>query len=159
MGLFEAASKLIKLLDKASNLQFIARVGAGLESIDCDYAIKKNYAHCCPEGNRNVAEHTLNDFVAFNNLNKADREIDQDIGTEKAIDELDKTVGIIGYGNMGNFAKKPCGLKWKCCVILRNMLVMLTQQVSLKELQQKSRCAELAFLGHRKLIKWLMRPL
>jgi D-3-phosphoglycerate dehydrogenase len=42
MGLlFEAASKLIKLLDKASNLQFIARVGAGLESIDCDYASKK----------------------------------------------------------------------------------------------------------------------
>jgi D-3-phosphoglycerate dehydrogenase len=39
--LFEAASKLIKLLDKASNLQFIARVGAGLESIDCDYASKK----------------------------------------------------------------------------------------------------------------------
>jgi D-3-phosphoglycerate dehydrogenase len=42
MGLlFEAASKLIKLLDKASNLQFIARVGAGLESIDCDYAVSK----------------------------------------------------------------------------------------------------------------------
>jgi D-3-phosphoglycerate dehydrogenase len=55
MGLlFEAASKLIKpFLDKASNLQFIARVGAGLESIDCDYAAsKKNHAHC-PEGNRN----------------------------------------------------------------------------------------------------------
>jgi phosphoglycerate dehydrogenase-like enzyme len=29
------------LLDKASNLQFIARVGAGLESIDCDYAVSK----------------------------------------------------------------------------------------------------------------------
>jgi D-3-phosphoglycerate dehydrogenase len=28
-------------LDKASNLQFIARVGAGLESIDCDYAYQK----------------------------------------------------------------------------------------------------------------------
>jgi D-3-phosphoglycerate dehydrogenase len=28
-------------LDKASNLQFIARVGAGLESIDCDYAVSK----------------------------------------------------------------------------------------------------------------------
>ena len=29
-------------LDKATNLQFIARVGAGLESIDSDYAISKN---------------------------------------------------------------------------------------------------------------------
>ena len=28
-------------LDKATSLQFIARVGAGLESIDCDYAISK----------------------------------------------------------------------------------------------------------------------
>ena len=28
-------------LDKATNLQFIARVGAGLESIDCDYAKSK----------------------------------------------------------------------------------------------------------------------
>jgi D-3-phosphoglycerate dehydrogenase len=29
-------------LDKAVNLQFIARVGAGLESIDCEYAKSKN---------------------------------------------------------------------------------------------------------------------
>lgn len=28
-------------LDKATKLQFIARVGAGLESIDCDYALSK----------------------------------------------------------------------------------------------------------------------
>jgi D-3-phosphoglycerate dehydrogenase len=42
MGLlFEAASKLIKLFRQSSNLQFIARVGAGLESIDCDYAVSK----------------------------------------------------------------------------------------------------------------------
>ena len=30
-----------KFLDKATYLQFIARVGAGLESIDCDYATSK----------------------------------------------------------------------------------------------------------------------
>jgi phosphoglycerate dehydrogenase-like enzyme len=48
--LFEAASKLIKLLDKASNLQFIARVGAGLESIDCDYAVSKKITLAAPEG-------------------------------------------------------------------------------------------------------------
>jgi D-3-phosphoglycerate dehydrogenase len=34
-------SKLIKLFRQSSNLQFIARVGAGLESIDCDYAVSK----------------------------------------------------------------------------------------------------------------------
>jgi D-3-phosphoglycerate dehydrogenase len=40
-------------LDKATNLQFIARVGAGLESIDCEYAIsKKIQLIAAPEGNR-----------------------------------------------------------------------------------------------------------
>ena len=48
-------------LDKAVNLQFIARVGAGLESIDCEYAESKGVSLiAAPEGNRNaVAEHTL----------------------------------------------------------------------------------------------------
>jgi len=48
-------------LDKAVNLQFIARVGAGLESIDCDYAETKGiHLIAAPEGNRNaVAEHAL----------------------------------------------------------------------------------------------------
>jgi D-3-phosphoglycerate dehydrogenase len=59
MGLL-FASKLIKLLDKASNLQFIARVGAGLESIDCDYAVSKKLRSLLLQRNRNaVAEHTL----------------------------------------------------------------------------------------------------
>ena len=44
-------------LDKAINLQFIARVGAGLESIDCDYALSKNIQLiAAPEGNRNAWE-------------------------------------------------------------------------------------------------------
>ncbi|HQF11504.1 MAG TPA: hypothetical protein PKV22_04465, partial [Paludibacteraceae bacterium] len=65
-------------LDKATNLQFIARVGAGLESIDCDYALSKNIQLiAAPEGNRNaVAEHSLGVILSlFNNLNQADNEI------------------------------------------------------------------------------------
>ena len=48
-------------LDKATNLEFIARVGAGLESIDCDYALSKNISLiAAPEGNSNaVGEHAL----------------------------------------------------------------------------------------------------
>jgi D-3-phosphoglycerate dehydrogenase len=47
-----------QFLDKAINLQF-ARVGAGLESIDCDYATAKNVLLiAAPEGNA-VAEHSL----------------------------------------------------------------------------------------------------
>ena len=63
-----------KFLDKAINLQFIARVGAGLESIDCEYALSKNIQLiAAPEGNRNaVAEHTLGMILSlFNNLNIA----------------------------------------------------------------------------------------
>jgi D-3-phosphoglycerate dehydrogenase len=51
MGLLFSRFKIDKtFLDKASNLQFIARVGAGLENRLRLCSIKKNYAHCCPEG-------------------------------------------------------------------------------------------------------------
>jgi D-3-phosphoglycerate dehydrogenase len=49
-----------QFLDKAINLQFIARVGAGLESIDCDYATAKNVLLIAAQRNKNaVAEHSL----------------------------------------------------------------------------------------------------
>ena len=134
-------------LDKATNLQFIARVGAGLESIDCDYAISKNIELiAAPEGNRNaVAEHTLGMILSlFNNLNKADREIRSGHWNRESNrgHELDgKTVGIIGYGNMGkSFAKKLRGFEVDvlCYDILENVGDANAKQVSLEELQQKA---------------------
>ena len=42
-------------IDKATSLKFIARVGAGLENIDLEYAQKKEIALlAAPEGNRNA---------------------------------------------------------------------------------------------------------
>ncbi len=134
-------------LDKATNLQFIARVGAGLESIDCEYALSKNIdLIAAPEGNRNaVAEHTLGMILSlFNNLNQADREIKlgQWNREKNRGHELDgKTVGIIGYGNMGkSFAKKLRGFDVEvlCYDILENLGDENAKQVSLAELQQKS---------------------
>jgi D-3-phosphoglycerate dehydrogenase len=136
-----------QFIDKATNLQFIARVGAGLESIDCDYATAKNIALiAAPEGNCNaVAEHTLGMILSlFNKLNIADSEIRSgEWNREKNRGhELDgKTVGIIGYGNMGKaFAKKLRGFDVKvlCYDIKDNVGDVNAKQVSLQELQQKT---------------------
>jgi len=133
-------------LDKAINLQFIARVGAGLESIDCDYAETKGiHLIAAPEGNRNaVAEHSLGVILSlFNNLNQADAEIKSGQWNRESNrgHELDgKTVGIIGYGNMGNaFAKKLRGFDVEvlCYDILENVGNANARQVSLAEFQQK----------------------
>lgn len=134
-------------LDKATNLQFIARVGAGLESIDCDYAEAKGiHLIAAPEGNRNaVAEHSLGVILAlFNNLNQADAEIKAGHWNRESNrgHELDgKTVGIIGYGNMGKaFAKKLRGFDVEVIFydILENIGDENARQVSLQELQQKA---------------------
>ena len=134
-------------LDKAYNLQFIARVGAGLESIDCEYALSKGiHLIAAPEGNRNaVGEHALGTLLSLmNKLNKADQEVRSGHWNREANrgHELDgKTVGIIGYGNMGkSFAKKLRGFEVEtlCYDILNGVGDANAKQVSLQELQQKS---------------------
>lgn len=134
-------------LDKATNLQFVARVGAGLESIDCEYAhVKGVELISSPEGNRNaVGEHALGMILSlFNKLNKADREIRQGYWNRESNRglELDgKTVGIIGYGNMGkSFAKKLRGFDVEvlCYDIVPNVGDANAKQVSLEVLQAKA---------------------
>jgi len=136
-----------QFLDKATNLKFIARVGAGLESIDEEYATKKGVQLIsAPEGNRNaVAEHALGMLLMlFNNLKKADLEIRNGKWLREANRgiELDgKTVGIIGYGNMGKaFAKKLKGFDVNviCYDIKEGVGDENCKQVSLKELQEKT---------------------
>lgn len=136
-----------QFIDKAVNLKFIARVGAGLESIDCDYASAKGIALiAAPEGNRNaVAEHALGMILSlFNNLNRANTEVKSGKWNREANRgyELDgKTVGIIGYGNMGKaFAKKLRGFDVTvlCYDVLPNVGDANAKQVSLAELQEKT---------------------
>ena len=134
-------------LDKATNLQFIARVGAGLESINCDYAIAKGiHLIAAPEGNANaVGEHAIGMILSlFNNLNKANNEVKSGQWKREANrgHELEgKTVGIIGYGNMGkSFAKKLRGFDVTvlCYDILPNKGDANATQVSLEELQERA---------------------
>lgn len=104
------------MLSAASQLRFIARVGAGMESIDVEYAKSKGI-ECfnSPEGNRDaVAEHALGMLLSLlNNLNRADAEVRKGIWRREAnrgIEIKDKTIGIIGYGNMGGaFAQRLNG--------------------------------------------------
>ncbi len=134
-------------LDKATNLRFIARVGAGLESIDCDYAEAKNiHLIAAPEGNRNaVGEHALGMLLSvMNKLNRADRLVREGkwIREGNRGYELEgKTVGLIGYGHMGkSFAKKLRGFDVEvlCYDILPNVGDANAKQVTLLELQAQA---------------------
>mgnify|MGYP000079344574 FL=1 len=134
-------------LEKTTRLKFIGRVGAGLENIDCKLASKKGIALiAAPEGNKNaVGEHCLGMLLTlFNKLHKANNEVKTQkwLREENRGIELDgKTVGLIGYGNMGkSFAKKLRGFDVEvlCYDIKENVSDENCTQVSLEELQEKS---------------------
>jgi D-3-phosphoglycerate dehydrogenase len=135
-----------QFIDAAKKLKFIGRVGAGLENIDGDYAAKKGITLiAAPEGNRNaVGEHTLGMLLSlFNKLNKADKEVrlgKWEREHNRGIELDGKTVGIIGYGNMGKaFAKKLAGFDVKvlCYDIKDHIGNEHAKQVSLIEFQKK----------------------
>ena len=134
-------------MDKAINLKFIARVGAGLESIDCDYAKTKDITLiAAPEGNQNaVGEHVIGMLLSLlNRLNIANSQIKNgkwERESNRGHELEGKTVGIIGYGHMGkSLAKKLKG--FDVTVIFYDIADHVgdenATQVSLEYFQQKS---------------------
>lgn len=136
-----------QFLDKASNLKFIGRLGAGLENIDTAYAKQKDiFLASAPEGNRNaVGEHTLGMLLSLmNKMGKANREVKKgkwDREGNRGVELDGKTVGIIGYGNMGkSFAQKLKGFDVEviCYDIVGGVGDENARQVGIMEFQQKS---------------------
>jgi D-3-phosphoglycerate dehydrogenase / 2-oxoglutarate reductase len=105
-----------EVLSSLKNLKFIARFGAGMENIDLEFA-EKCAIHClhAPEGNMDaVGEHAIGMLLSlFNHLNRADAQVRKGLWyreENRGIELSGKTVGVIGYGNMGkSFVKKLHG--------------------------------------------------
>ena len=103
-------------IDAVPSLRCIGRVGAGMETIDTAYAESRGI-RCLnsPEGNRDaVGEHTVGLLLALlDNIARADAQVRQGLWLREANRGLELgslTVGIIGYGNMGQaFARRLGG--------------------------------------------------
>lgn len=107
-----------KMFEAASKLKFVARAGAGLDNIDVAEAQKRNIVlFGANQGNSDaVGEHAVGLLLSLmNNFRKADKEIREGIWDRegnRGYELKGKTVGIIGYGFMGqSFARKLKGFQ------------------------------------------------
>lgn len=105
------------LLEKAPNIRFVARAGAGMDKVDISYLESKAIvAINAPEGNRDaLGEHTLGMLLGIlHRINHAHHQISNGIWDRegnRGIELRKKVVGIYGVGNMGMaFARKLAGL-------------------------------------------------
>lgn len=136
------------LLEKAPALKLVGRAGAGIDQLDME-ALKQRGVQIinAPEGNRDaVAEHVLGMLLCLlNNILRADAQVRQGVwdregnrGTELA----GKTVGIIGFGYMGQaFAQRLSG--FNCQVLAYDKYRtgfgnVLVQESSLESIWEKA---------------------
>lgn len=137
-------------IDAVPSLRCIGRVGAGMETIDVDYA-EAHGVRCLnsPEGNRDaVGEHTVGLLLALlDNIARADAEVRKGMWQREANRGRELgglTVGIIGMGNMGRaFARRLAG--FDCRVVYYDKYLVDAidtiegvERVSLEELQREA---------------------
>lgn len=104
------------LIAKATLLQFVGRAGAGIDQVDVE-ALQKRHIHMlnAPEGNRDaLGEHAVGMLLClFNKITWADQEVRKgkwEREANRGVELMGKTVGLIGYGNMGQaFARRLSG--------------------------------------------------
>ena len=136
-------------LSHARHLKCIGRVGAGMETIDVDYAESLGI-RCLnsPEGNRDaVGEHATGLLLAlFDKIARADKEVRQGLWhreDNRGLEVKGKTIGIIGCGNMGRaFAQRLQG--FECSILTydkykpKGHAPAWVEEVSLEELQHRA---------------------
>ena len=96
------------LLEKASRLRWIARLGSGMEHVDLNYAQQNGIdCHSSPEGNcMAVAEHALGMLLSLSrHICKSNLEVRDFVWNRKSNKGMElsgKKMGIIGYGHTGS---------------------------------------------------------
>ncbi|XOV93658.1 MAG: NAD(P)-dependent oxidoreductase [Bacteroidota bacterium] len=112
-----------ELIDLATNLQFVARAGAGIDNVDYKEISERNIKLVnAPEGNRDaLGEHTIGMLLTLlHKIHIANFEVKKGAWHREANRGWElrgKTVGIYGFGYMGSaFAKKLRG--FDCNVIV-----------------------------------------
>ena len=111
------------LLGDQPTLRFIGRAGAGLDNLDLDFLSQKNiHVLHAAEGNRDaVGEFSVGILLSLlRNIPRAHQEVINGIWlreSNRGSEIMDKTVAIVGFGNMGQaFAKRLSGFGCKILV-------------------------------------------
>lgn len=108
------------LLGENPTIRFVGRAGAGIDNLDEAYLAGKNIqiVHAA-EGNRDaVGEYVIGALLSLmRNLPRADREVRNQVWDRegnRGEEIMGKTVGLVGYGNMGRaFARRLSGFQCK----------------------------------------------
>lgn len=108
------------LLGNNPTLKFIGRAGAGIDNLDQAYLEEKKVAiiHAA-DGNKDaVGEYTIGALLSLmRNIPKGNIEVRNGVWDRegnRGMELMGKTVGIVGYGNMGHaFAKRLSGFSCK----------------------------------------------